>query len=57
MEYGFFWDIKTQKHYLVGIINSLDVKEESSGLTGDEIRPREVAKDEWAKIILMEEIS
>ena len=50
-------DIKTQKYNLLGIINSLDVKEETSGLTSVEIQQRSDAKEDWAKIILMEEIS
>ena len=52
-----FGDIKTQKYNMLGIINSLDVKEESSGLTSVEIQQRRDAKEDWAKIILMEEIS
>jgi len=32
-----FGDIKTQKYNLLGIINSLDVKEETSSLTSVEI--------------------
>jgi len=52
-----FGDIKTQKYNMLGIINSLDVKEEASSLTSDEIQQKRVAKDDWAQIILMEEIT
>jgi len=38
------------------IVNSLDAKEESFVLTSDEIQETIVAKDDWAKIILMDEI-
>jgi len=41
---------------IVSVINSLDTKEESDGLTSDEIQQRKVAKDDWAKITLIEEI-
>ena len=41
----------------MGIINSLDVKEGSFSLARDEISPEKFAKDDWAKIILMEESS
>ena len=46
-----FGDIKTQKYNLLGIINSLDVKEETSSLTSIEIQQRRDAKEDWAKII------
>ena len=39
-----FKDIKIQKHKLMGIINSLDMKEESSGLSSDELLQRTNAK-------------
>jgi len=52
-----FGDIKIQKHNLLDTISSLDTKEESSGLTSDEIQQKSVAKADWAKIILLEEIS
>jgi len=55
-----FGDIKTQKYNLLGIINSLNVKEETSSLpalSSVEIQQRRDAKEDWAKIILMEEIS
>jgi len=52
-----FGDIKTQKDHLVGFINSLGVKEETSSLTSNEIHQRRIAKDGWANVILMEEIS
>ena len=52
-----FGEIKTQKYNLLGIINSLDVKEETSSLTSVEIQQRRDAKEDWAKIILMEKIS
>ena len=52
-----FGDIKTQKYNLLGIINSLDVKEETSGLSSVEIQQRRDAKEDWAKIILIQEIS
>ena len=44
-----FGNIKVQKHKLMGIINSLDVKEKSSGLISDEFQQKTVAKAEWAK--------
>lgn len=37
-----FGGIKAQKYKLMGIINSLDGKAESSGLAGDEIQQRKV---------------
>jgi len=52
-----FGDIKTRKYNLLGIINSLDMKEETSSLTSVEIQQRWDAREDWAKIILMEEIS
>ena len=52
-----FGDIKSQKYNFLGIINSLDVKEETSGLTSVETQQRRDAKEDWAKITLMEEIS
>jgi len=52
-----FEDIKTQKYNLLGIINSFDVKKETSSLSSVEIQQRRDAKEDWAKIILMEEIS
>jgi len=39
-----FGDIKLPKHNLLGTINSLDTKEESFGLTSDEIQQKSVAK-------------
>jgi len=41
----------------MGIINSLDMKVESSGPTSDEIQLKTVTKAALAKIILMEDIS
>jgi len=35
----------------------VDVKEKSSGVTSDEFQQKTVAKAEWAKITLTEEIS
>ena len=32
-----FGDIKIQKHKVLGLINSLDMKEKSSGLSSDEL--------------------
>ena len=52
-----FGDIKAQKCNFLGIINYLDVKEETSSLASVEIQQRRDAKEDWAKIILMEEIS
>jgi len=46
-----FRDIKTKQYDILGIINSLDAKEKSNGLTSDEIHQRKVAKDDLAKII------
>ena len=48
---------RLKKYNLLGIINLLDVKEETSDLTSVEIQQRRDAKEDWAKIILMEEIS
>jgi len=42
---------------MLGMINYLDAKEESCGLSSVEIQQRKVAKDKWAKNTLMEEIS
>jgi len=52
-----FGDIKTQRYNRLGIINSLNVKEETSNLTSVEIQQRRDAREDWANIILMEEIS
>ena len=35
----------------------MDTKEESDGVTSDELLRRQVAKDDWAKFSLMDEIS
>ena len=50
-----FGDIRTKKCVYLSIINSLDAKEESNGLTSNELLQRKVAKDDWAKFTLMEE--
>ena len=41
----------------MGIINALDIKEESGGLIEPEFQQKLEAKADWAKISLMEEIS
>ena len=42
---GCFWGYQDpEKHKLMGIINSLDVKEKSSDLTGDEFQQKTVAR-------------
>ena len=38
-------------------INQLDVKEETSGLSNEELEQRKADRDELAKVILMHEIS
>jgi len=52
-----FGDIRTKKYTAVSIINSLDMKENSVGLTTNELLQRKVAKDDWTKFTLIEEIS
>jgi len=52
-----FGDIRTKKFDFLSIINALDAKEESDGLLSDESLQRKDARDEWAKLTLMEEIS
>ena len=52
-----FGDIRTKKFVSRSIINSLDAKEESDGLSRDELIQRKAARDDWAKLTLMEEIS
>ena len=52
-----FGDMRTKKFDFLSIINALDAKEESDGLSSDESLQRKVARDEWAKLTLMEEIS
>jgi len=52
-----FGDIKVKKHKLLELINSLDLKEESSGLSSEELEQRSEAKAKWAKVFFLEEIS
>ena len=52
-----FGDVRTKKLDSLSIINSLDAKEESDGLSSDELLQRKAARDDWAKLSLMEEIS
>ena len=52
-----FGDVKVKKHLLLDSINSLDLKEESSGLSNEELEQRSIAKAECAKVSFMEEIS
>ena len=52
-----FGDIRTKKDAALSIINALDLKEDSVGLTSDELLQRKGAKDEWSKFTLMEEVS
>ena len=49
-------DIRSKKFDFLSIINSLDAKEESDGLSSVELLQRKDARDEWAKLTLMEEI-
>ena len=50
-----FRDVKEYK--LLDSINALDVKEESDGLSSDEIDQRREAREELARVLHMEEIS
>ena len=52
-----FGDIRTKTYVFLSVINSWDAKEESDGLSSDELLQRTVAKDNWAKFTLTEEIS
>ena len=52
-----FGDIKIRKYNLMDSINQLDVKEETSGLSNEELGQRKADRDELAKVILMHEIS
>ena len=52
-----FGDLRTKKFDALSIINSLDMKEDSVGLTTNELLQRKVARDDWSKFTLMEEIS
>jgi len=52
-----FGDIKLRKYKLLYSVNVLDVKEESDGLSSDEIDQRREAREELARVLLMEEIS
>jgi len=52
-----FEDIKVKKHELLDLIKSLDLKEESFGLSSEELKQRSEAKADWAKVFVLEEIS
>jgi len=52
-----FGDIKLRKYKLLDSVNALDVKEESDGLSSDEIDQRREAREELARVLHMEEIS
>ena len=51
-----FDDIKIQKYNLMDSINQLDVKEETSGLSNEELEQRKADRNELAKVIRMHEI-
>ena len=51
-----FGDIKVKKCKLLESINSLDLKEESSGLNSEELEQRSVARADWGKVSFLEEI-
>ena len=52
-----FDDIRVKKHKLLEAINSLDLKEESTGLSSKEFDMRSESKAKWAKVSFLEEIS
>jgi len=52
-----FGDIRGSKIKLLDSINLLDLKEESSGLSSEELKQRSDAKADWAKVCTLEEIS
>jgi len=52
-----FGDIKIRKYNLMDSINQLDVKEETSSVSNEELVQRKADRDELAKVILMHEIS
>jgi len=52
-----FGDIKIRKYNLMDSINQLDVKEETSGLSNEELEQRKADRDELAKVIFMHETS
>jgi len=52
-----FGDIKLRKYKLLDSVNALDVKEESDGLSSDEIDQRREAREELTRVLHMEEIS
>jgi len=49
---GVFRDIRTKSYVSLSIINSLDTKEESDGLTSDELLPRKAPKNDLGKVYL-----
>ena len=52
-----FGDIKVKKLKLLDSINLLDLKEESSGPSSEELEQRSAGMAEWAKVCTLEEIS
>ena len=46
-----------RKYKLLDSVNALDVKEESDGLSRDEIDQRREAREELARVLHMEEVS
>jgi len=52
-----FGDIRVKKLKLLDSINLFDRKEESSGLSSEELEQRSAAKADWAKVCTLEEIS
>jgi len=52
-----FGDIRVRKHKLLEAINSLDLKEESTGMSSEEFDMRSESNTEWAKVSFLEEIS
>jgi len=52
-----FGDIRFKKFNLLGSINDLDAKEESVGLSSEEIDRRRREREELRRVLLLEEIS
>jgi len=52
-----FRDIRLRKYKLLDSVNALDMKEESNGLSSDEIDQRREAREELARVLHMKEIS
>ena len=48
-----FGDIKIRKYNLMDFINQLDVKEETYGLSNEELEQRKADRDELAEVVTL----